>query len=164
MRAFYTFLFVAVLATVSQGAFIFDLTTGIDGDGCVFNVKSTSAISGYYLGIKVTEGTGTISTSGISWPNPPLFDDSGTVANNNYDFAFTASQIMGGPVGATTLVFGIEFNNSDSIPYAPYTIGLYDINASESVPVDTITYDVPEPAMVSLMALGCLGLKRRKKS
>jgi hypothetical protein len=158
MRAFYTFLLVAVLATVSQGAFIFDLTS-IDGAGCVFDVKSTSAISGYDLGIKAINGD--ISTSGISWPNPPLFDvPGGPVASGDYDYAFSASQIMGGPVGAATLIFGIGFV-SESVPY---TIELYDSRVSKSVPVDTITYNVPEPAMVSLMALGCLGLKRRKKS
>jgi len=156
MRVFCAFLLVAVLATVSQGAFIFDLTS-IDDAGCVFNVESTSAISFYDLGIKVTNGTGTIPTSGVTYP--ALFDIPGhQVTSSDYDFAFSASQMMGGPVGANTLVSGIVFV-SESVPY---TIKLYDRNFSNTEPVDTI--DVPEPAMVSLMALGCLGLKHRKKS
>jgi hypothetical protein len=91
-----------------------------------------------------------------------LFDIAGheaAVAGTDYACAFSALQVIGDPVGAGILVLGIGFD-SDS---TPYTIELYDRNISDTVPVDTIRY-VPEPAMVSLMAIGYLGLRRRKKN
>jgi len=132
MQKICAFLLLITLASVSQWAFIFDLTS-IDDAGCVFNVESTSDIFDYYLGIKAINGT--ISTSGISWPSPTLLNIPGHVEfNSNYDFTFAASQMIGGPVGANTLVFDIGSN-------------------SEIVTVDTTNY-MPGPTGLILLSLG----------
>jgi hypothetical protein len=130
-----------------QVAFGSDIDTG-----GMLGLYTTTAITGYEVGIKVISGDVALNVSAITFPQ--AFDFAGKLVNDPaYAVRVTASQFFTGAVGPAQLVNNIAISGTGTLEF-------FDILA-QGESMGTVTV-IPEPMTIALLGLGGLFLRRRK--
>jgi len=158
MKNVLAFTLVLALATVAQAGFILGddgAAAGDIGTTSVLSVSSDAANSSFDLSLVATSGDVTFDVSGITFAT---YDFAGTVVSGSSatNQRVSASQFFGAAHAAgTVLINNVVVNGLG-------TMDLVDMAASGAV-VGSFNV-VPEPMTMSLLALGGLGLLRRRRA